>query len=61
MLPVALTQWKRNSFGHSISPRETAMLKVQDRYGLAVSTMFLNYLAASDTHTTVPTSMYHCY
>ncbi len=51
MLAVALTQWKRNGFGQSISPRRTATLKVQDRYGLAVSTMFLNYLAARDTHT----------
>lgn len=54
MLAVALTQWKRNGFGQSISPRRTATLKVQDRYGLAVSTMFLNYLAARDTHT------HHC-
>ncbi len=61
MLAVTLTQWKRNGFGQSISPKGPAMLKVQDRYGLAVSAMFLNYLAARDTHTTVPTSMYHSY
>lgn len=48
-LPVALTQWKQDSLEHSISPRGPAMLKVQDRYGLAVSSIFLNYLAATDT------------
>jgi len=52
-LAVALTQWKPNGFGQSISPGGPAMLKVQDRYGLAVSTMLLNYLAVR--HTTVPT------
>lgn len=55
---VLLTQWKLNSFGHSISPRGPAMLKVQDRYRLAVSSIFLNYSAARDTHT--PQSQYLC-
>lgn len=56
MLAVALTQQKQNGFEHSERPE---VLKVQDRYGFAFSTKFVNYLPAIDTHTTVPASMYY--